>query len=177
MNITLLQVSIVEEIISFSALDNIRDLTCVSMFSICFDNITAKFHSDKQVREVLQKFYRPSVVQSGNKKGANKAKHFLGLHTNTNADIIRGEPVYIESCEGQTQQLVVCLNIGKVHAQLRRLRNECSILDDAVITAIPSYYSKVLYTCVKMKPIYRGIDYYLQPSATDVQVNKKKNDS
>lgn len=162
--------SIVEEVISFSALDNIRDLTCVSVFSICFDNIVVKYHSDKQIREVLQKFYRPSVVQTGSKKGANKARHFLGLHTNTNADIIRGEPVYIESCEGQTHQQVVCLSIGKVHAQLRRLRNECSILDDAVITAIPSYYSKVLFTCVKMKPIYRGIDYYMQPSVTEIPV-------
>lgn len=112
---------------------------------------------------MLQKFYRPSVVQSGSKKGANKARHFLGLHTNTNADIIRDEPVYIESCEGQQKQTVVCLNIGKMHAQLRRLRNESSILDDAVITAIPSYYSKVLFTCTKINPIYRGLDYYLQP--------------
>lgn len=52
-NITLLQVSIVEEIISFSALDNIKDLTCVSMFSVCFDNVTAKFHSDKQVQSFV----------------------------------------------------------------------------------------------------------------------------
>lgn len=48
-NVTLLQVSIVEEIISFSALDNIKDLTCVSMFSVCFDNVSAKLHCDKQV--------------------------------------------------------------------------------------------------------------------------------
>ena len=48
-NVTMLQVSIVEEIISFSALDNMKDLTCVSLFYVCFDNITAKFHSDKQV--------------------------------------------------------------------------------------------------------------------------------
>lgn len=48
MNVTLLQVSIVEEIISFSALDNIKDLTCVSLFSVCFDNITLKLHYDSQ---------------------------------------------------------------------------------------------------------------------------------
>lgn len=34
----------------------------------------------------------------------------------------------------------------KIHVQLRRLRNECSLLKDAVITAIPSYSSKVLFT-------------------------------
>lgn len=48
-NVTFLQASIVEEIISFSALDNIKDLTCVSLFSFCFDNIIAKLHCDKQV--------------------------------------------------------------------------------------------------------------------------------
>lgn len=166
-NITLLQVSIVEEVISFSALDNIKDLTCVSMFSVSFDNITAKFHSDNQTREILQKFHRPAVVQTGSKKGGNKARHFLGLHTNTYADTIRGEPVCVESCERQQQQLVVCLNVGKVHAQLRRLRNESSILEDAVITAIPSYSSKVLFTCAKICQNYRGVDYYLQPPPTD----------
>ncbi|KAK9751645.1 hypothetical protein QE152_g4782 [Popillia japonica] len=159
-NITMLQVSIVEEIISFSALDNVRDLTCVSLFSVCFDNITAKFHSDNQSKEVLQKYYRPAVVQTGSKKGAKK--NFLNLHSHT-TDTIRGEPVFVESCEQQQKQLVVCLNIGKIHAQLRRLKNECSVLDDAVITAIPSYSSKVLFTSVKVRNNNRGVDYYLQP--------------
>jgi hypothetical protein len=164
-------VSIVEEIISFSALDNMKDLTCVSLFSVCFDNVTAKLHCDKQAREVLQKFHRPAVVQTGSKKGANKAKILLGLQTNTNADIIQGEPVFIESCEKQQQQLVVCLNVGKAHAQLRRLRNESSILDDAVITAIPNYKSKVLFTPAKVGPQYRGIEYYLQPSPNETNVS------
>lgn len=162
-NVTILQVSIVEEVISFSALDNIKDLTCVSLFSLCFDNISAKFHADREAHEVLQKFHRPSVVQTGSKKGANRARHFLGLHTNTNANTIRGEPVFVESCERQQQQVVFCLNVGKIHAQLRRLKNESSILEDAVITAIPSHCSKVLFTATKAGQQFRGIDYYMQP--------------
>ncbi|KAF7285801.1 hypothetical protein GWI33_009982 [Rhynchophorus ferrugineus] len=160
-NVTLLQISIVEEIISFSALDNIKDLTCVSLFSVCFDNIALKFHFDHQAKEVLDKFLRPSVVRTKN-KGANLAK-FLRLQSNTNPDVIQGEPVFIESCENQQSQLVVCLNIGKAHAQLRRLRNESSILNDAVITAIPPYKSKVSFIPTKIKPMYRGLEYYLQP--------------
>ncbi|XP_045469148.1 transmembrane protein KIAA1109 isoform X3 [Harmonia axyridis] len=163
-NVTFLQVSIVEEIISFSALDNVKDFTCVSLLSVCFDNIVMKFHCDKQAKEILQKFHRPAVVQTGSKKGANRARILLGLQTYTNADIIKGEPVFIESCKKLQKQLVFCLNIGKVHGQLRRLKNESSILDDAVITAIPSYKSKVLFTPAKMRPLYRGIEYYLQPS-------------
>ncbi|XP_066144647.1 bridge-like lipid transfer protein family member 1 isoform X4 [Euwallacea fornicatus] len=164
-NVTLLQVSIVEEIISFSALDNIKDLTCVSLFSVCFDNITVKFHYDNQARELLERFLRPSVVKTKN-KGANIAK-FLGLQSNTSSDVIQGEPVFIESCENQQSQLVICFNVGKVHAQLRRLRNESSILDDAIITAIPTYKSKVLFIPTKVKDMYRGVEYYLQPSTTD----------
>lgn len=167
-NVTLLQVSIVEEIISFSALDNIKDLTCVSLFSVCFDNIVARMHCDKQTREILQKFLRPAVVRSGNKKGgANRAKLLLGLQTNTNSDVIQGEPVFIENCDKQQQQLVICLNVGKVHAQLRRLKNESSILEDAVITAIPTYKSKVLFIPTKVKPLHRGNEYYLQPSSNE----------
>nr|XP_022901618.1 uncharacterized protein KIAA1109 isoform X2 [Onthophagus taurus] len=165
-NITMLQVSIVEEIISFSALDNMRDLTCASLFSVCFDNITTKFHSDNQTKEVIQKFYRP-VVQSSSKKGK---KHFLSLHSYTNPDIIRGEPVFIESCEQQQKQLVISLSVGKVHAQLRRLKNECSVLDDAVITAIPNYSSKVLFTAIKLKNENKFLDYYLRSEESQENV-------
>lgn len=51
--------------------------------------------------------------------------------------------------------------IGKAHSQLRRLRNESSILKDAVITAIPAHYSKVLFTCTRMTSPLKCIDYYL----------------
>lgn len=36
--------------------------------------------------------------------------------------------------------------LDKIHTQLRRLRNESTILKDAVITAIPSHCSKVMFT-------------------------------
>ena len=120
---------------------------------------------------MLQKFYRPSVVQTDSKKGINKVRLNLPfLHTNTNANTIRGEPVYVESCEQQQKQLVVSLNIGKIHAQLRRLRNESTILDDAIITAIPSYSSKVLFTSAKVRTNYRGVDYYMQPNIAEEMV-------
>lgn len=36
-NIAVLQVSVVEEVIAFSALDNIRDLTCVSLLALSLE--------------------------------------------------------------------------------------------------------------------------------------------
>lgn len=166
-NITLLQASIVEEIISFSALDNIRDLTCVSLFTVCFDNITARFHRGRQAREVVQIFYRPAVLQPGGKKGSGKGpKSFLMSHTSAvHSDIVSGEPVYIETSEKQQEDLVVSLVIGKVHGQLRRLRNDSSIINDAVITAIPLQHSKVLFTCTKISQPIRELEFYRIPSA------------
>lgn len=41
-NISVLQASLVEETISFAALDHIRELTCVSTLAVCLDNITCQ---------------------------------------------------------------------------------------------------------------------------------------
>ncbi|XP_011494762.1 PREDICTED: uncharacterized protein KIAA1109 [Ceratosolen solmsi marchali] len=161
-NVTLLQASVVEEIISFSALDNIRDLTCVSLFAICFDEVTARFYLGKQAREIVQTFHKPAVLP--NQKKVNKiTKAFLSGHQSTGvvADIGGGETVYIETSEKQQEEIIITLNIGKVHTQLRRLRNESSILKDAVITAIPSYYSRVLFTCTRITSPFKCVDYYL----------------
>jgi len=63
-NITLLQASVVEEMISFSALDNIQDLTCVSLFAVCFDSITATFYRSKQVSSPYLFVGNPQVQQN-----------------------------------------------------------------------------------------------------------------
>ncbi|XP_057320080.1 bridge-like lipid transfer protein family member 1 isoform X4 [Microplitis mediator] len=176
-NITLLQASVVEEIISFSALDNIRDLTCVSLFAICFDEVTARFYIGKQAREVVHTFHKPPVLP--NQKKVNKiSKAFLPAHQSTAVvtDISGGETVWIETSEKQQEEIIVTLNIGKMHSQLRRLRNESSILKDAVITAIPAHYSRVLFTCTRITSPLKCIDYYLhQPTDDkDKQSNKQQ---
>ncbi|KAK9502019.1 hypothetical protein O3M35_012630 [Rhynocoris fuscipes] len=147
-NIALLQASVVEEVISFSALDNIRDLTCVSLLAVSIDNLTASFHCGKQTREIVETFERPAVLPSGAKKSGFKTGKalFLGLRTNTAKHDLAGESVYIETSQKQQEETVITLNISKVHAQLRRLHNECSLLKDAEITAIPSHCSKVVFT-------------------------------
>lgn len=43
-----------------------------------------------------------------------------------------------------------------MHAQLRRLPNESSILKDSVITAIPSHHSKVMFVCTKIHSLPRS---------------------
>ncbi|KAH0953833.1 hypothetical protein HN011_011903 [Eciton burchellii] len=167
LNLTLLQASVVEEIISFSALENIRDLTCVSLFAICLDDVTARFYLGKQAREIVQTFHKPAALP--NQKKVNKiSKAFLPGHQTTAvvADV-GGETVYIETSEKQQEEIIVTLNIGKAHSQLRRLRNESSILKDAVITAIPAHYSKVLFTCTRMTSPLKCVDYYLHHHLID----------
>ncbi|XP_054257192.1 bridge-like lipid transfer protein family member 1 [Macrosteles quadrilineatus] len=148
-NFALLQASVVEEVISFSALDNLRDLTCVSLLAVSVEGVTARFHCGKQAREVVQTFHRPTVLPSGQKKGlfARGGKAFLlGHQTAAVTDVVTGEPVYIETSEKQQEESVLMLRINKIHTQLRRLRNESTILKDAVITAIPSHCSRVMFT-------------------------------
>ena len=69
---------------------------------------------------------------------------------------------WVHSCNGNT---AFCVQTGKVHAQLRRLRNESSVLKDAVITAIPSHYSRVFFTCARVTSPVRGVDFGVQQPA------------
>lgn len=66
---------------------------------------------------------------------------------------------------------IIFVFIGKVHSQLRRLRNESSILKDAVITAIPAHYSRVLFTCTRITSPLKCIDYYLHQPTDDKEKN------
>ena len=65
---------------------------------------------------------------------------------------------------------------GKVHSQLRRLRNESSILKDAVITAIPAHYSRVLFTCTRITSPLKCIDYYLHQPPDDKEKTSVRNE-
>ncbi|KAI5719668.1 hypothetical protein M8J76_013196 [Diaphorina citri] len=153
-NIAVLQVSVVEEVIAFSALDNIRDLTCVSFLAICLEGITTRFHIGKESREIVQTFHRPTVTPSGKKNNVFKAAHkaFLLGHSssnNTGQDNKVGEPVYIETSERTQEETVITLHVSRLHMQLRRLQNQSSLLQEAVITAIPLHCSRAMFSVTK----------------------------
>ena len=69
---------------------------------------------------------------------------------------------WVHSSNGDT---ACCVQTDKLHAQLRRLRNESSVLKDAVITAIPSHYSRVFFTCARVTSPVRGVDFGAQQPA------------
>lgn len=151
-NLTLLQASVVEELTPFSALDNIHDFACVSIFAVCLNKATVKFHFEKKAKEIIQTFERPVVTPSQKKSGIltrGSRPLSIGGQQLPPKELNHSEPVYIESSEKQQNETIIMVNLGKIHAQLRRLSNDSSILKDAVITAIPVQHSKVMFICTK----------------------------
>ncbi|XP_030565020.1 transmembrane protein KIAA1109 homolog isoform X2 [Drosophila novamexicana] len=164
-SITMLQSSIVEEIISVAALDNVQDLSCVSLLTFYMEGISTKFHLGKTTRASMHNVYIQQTVQSGSshkKGGIMKGTRALLAHlsSQTRPDNVQGEPILIETSEKQLEELVITLDIGRAHAQLRRLKTEgqsCAPETPVIVTAIPEHKSKVLFECLKM-PESTGIE-------------------
>lgn len=154
-NISLIQTSIVEEVISFAALDNVQDLSCASLLAISLDGISSRFHLGKTTRASMHTVYtQPTVRSSGLKKGRiMKGTRALLSHLSNQSrnDNIPGEPVLIETSEKQQEELVITCDILKAHAQLRRLKNEgCAIPEgQTIVTAIPTHKSRAMFECIK----------------------------
>jgi hypothetical protein len=154
-NISLIQAAVVEEVISFAALDNIQELSCSSLLAVCFDNVSMKFHIGKQTKACMQTVYTQPAIRSGIgfKKGGllNHTRAFIAHLSNTNRPEAGPlEAILIETSENQLEELVLTLDIGKAHAQLRRLKNEgFSLESQTIITAIPSHRSRAMFDCTK----------------------------
>ena len=143
-NICIMQVSLVEEVIAFSALDHIKDITCVSVLSCCLDNITCQLltnnHSHKSIEapsdsspdSVTKKPIVPENTGTGKKK-----------QDNSNAEDSE------QMVEMQREEMVGNLSIGRIHFQLRRMKKNSNFSEKVFLTAIPEYRSKTLFTFQK----------------------------
>ncbi|KAG4067242.1 hypothetical protein HA402_000233 [Bradysia odoriphaga] len=154
-NVSLIQSSVVEEVISFAALDNVQDLSCASLLAVSFEGITSKFHLGKTTKASMHTVYtQPTIRSSGLKKGRiMKGTRALLSHlsSQSRSDNIPGEPILIETSEKQQEELVITLDIAKTHSQLRRLKNEgCAQQDSQIIvTAIPPNKTRAMFECIK----------------------------
>lgn len=157
-NISLIQAAVVEEIISFAALDNIQELSCSSLLAVCFDSVSMKFHIGKQTKACMQTVYTQPTARTGltgiKKSGGiigNTRALFAHLSNANRTEAGPLEAILIETSENQLEELVLTLDIGKVHAQLRRLKNEGFSQDSqqTIITAIPSHRSRAMFDCTK----------------------------
>lgn len=116
-NMIFIQSSVVEDMISFSALDNIQDLTCVSLFGVSVENIIAKYVSNRKNLESVQLYYRPTLRALGSKKsfGIMKGPRALisAQTSGKRRGPERGEPVYIEASQQQCEDTTITLNVGE----------------------------------------------------------------
>lgn len=156
LNVTLIQSSVVEEVISFEALDNVHDLSCASVLVVSFDNVAARFHLAKTTKAAMHTVYTQPTAQSGNLKkggllrGTTRAL-LASIGTQSRPDNIPGEPVLIETSEKQLEELVVTLDVGKAHSQLRRLKNDASATQEnqTLITSIPLHLCKAMFDVIR----------------------------
>lgn len=121
----------VEELISFSALDNIHEITCVSLMGVSIDDVRCQLlsnsHSCKTSNSVL-----PNLLNSS--PASNKGR----------VDIVETEKE--DHPEILREEDVGTVDIKAIHFQLRRLLKDSNFSDGIVLTAIPEQKSKVMFT-------------------------------
>lgn len=125
-NIMALQCSVVEEVISFSALDNLKDLACVSVVALCLDQVQFQLLHGLQEQRSVQALPEHSPLLS---RKPDPSPLLL-----------------LETSEVGREETAVSLSLTAVHAQLRRLKNSSSLLKEATLTIIAPYHSKVCFT-------------------------------
>ncbi|XP_056013431.1 bridge-like lipid transfer protein family member 1 isoform X4 [Ostrea edulis] len=135
-NICVLQAGLVEEVISFSALDNLYDLTCVSLLALCIDNVECQLLSNSHSCKTLT-----DVTQVNNPQMSPKKRQGRNLTDISFADR-QAEKQLTEVCR---EEDVGTLKIARIHLQLQRLLKHSNYLDDIHLTAIPNQRSKVLF--------------------------------
>lgn len=136
-----MQASIVEEVIAFSALDNLKDLTCMSLLSVCIDNTVIQLSHSSQTKKVIQTF-------TDYCNGSIAARSKISDHASKSAktDSLPAELLTVERSEAQQEETILSASVNYIHCQLRRLKNNSSILKEAMLTVIPYHRSKVQFT-------------------------------
>jgi len=163
-NVMVLQASVVEDICTFSALDRVRDITCVSLLSLGIQGTTFQFSKTSQSKKTVQ-IYLQQKSFFGKKK---KSKYKIAPDSRST------EPFAFESSETQREEILINGATEKVHAQLRRLKNDSSILQDAAITAIPQHRSKVFFEYANVPQT--GVDRTSTPTPVETAETAKTAD-
>ncbi|KAK3100226.1 hypothetical protein FSP39_016558 [Pinctada imbricata] len=137
-NICTLQAGIMEEKIQFSALENIHDLTCVSLLAVCIDRIECQLLSNSHSCKMLaDNAGMSNITQSGSSPKKTSSKK-------SEISFQAGE-MDKQMTEISREEDVGTIHITRVHLQLQRLLKNSNYTDDVLLTAIPDYKSKVLF--------------------------------
>ncbi|CAK9254404.1 unnamed protein product, partial [Sphagnum jensenii] len=74
----------------------------------------------------------------------------------------------IETVDTHLEETIASANLCSMHMQLSRLKNSSTILKDAILTVIPSQYSKVNFKFVRSLP---STDSDSQQSSKQTKLN------
>lgn len=158
-NVLMLQTSLVEEVISFSALDNIKDLTCISLLAASLGPIELSVRrSQKDLRSLRTFISSNSLIKAPPGAFANFATTQRDLVSRLfskkpKKQTMEVEPLTIETHDVLSEENVAIAKVNSLHAQLSRLRNSSSVLKEAVLTIIPPDQSKVAFTLDRVEQL------------------------
>ncbi|XP_071088521.1 bridge-like lipid transfer protein family member 1 [Haliotis cracherodii] len=129
-NLCVMQASLVEEVISFAVLDNINDLTAVSLMAVCVDGIKCQLLSNTHHCKKL-------TGDPGPRRTSTTPVQQRTRHDSSDTE---------QSIEHTREENVGTLKLNRIHCQLRRLLKHSNFSDNVVLTAIPEHRSNVLFT-------------------------------
>lgn len=141
-NLNMIQASIVEDFIAFSALDsnNVKNLTCVSVLSTSITNSSFKFSSLTREKRALHTFLeQPSEVSTFTEK-ALMSRLFSKKPKKERRTL---ETVVMETQETEYEERMCHTVLHNLQIQLSRLKNDSTILKEALLTVIPYQLSQV----------------------------------
>ncbi|RWS10976.1 uncharacterized protein B4U79_15895 [Dinothrombium tinctorium] len=159
-NVIVMQASLVEEIIAFSALDNIKDITCVSLLAMNISNIDFDFFRNTKMKRSLHTFVNTNPVPTPPTSAfASFAQYELVSRLfpkKQKKEQTEVEPLIIETHQLLSEELVGVGKVGSFHGQLSRLSNSSTILKEAILTIIPHSQSKVNFKYERIPSLNRG---------------------
>merc|ERR1711994_1168702 len=100
-NLMVLQAAVVEDMCSFSALDTVRDITCVSLLAVSIRETTFQFCKMSQSKKAIQVYLQKQRIMSS--RGRKKSKYKVAAIT----DSRQNEPMAFESSETQREEILL----------------------------------------------------------------------
>lgn len=146
LNISSLQSSVVEEIISFSSLDKVKDLTCILVLNVSLNKLKFNFNlHSREKRNLRIVFDQSSVNNLSFAERALMTRFFTRKQKKAIADVEINAQETIEAFAKETEYGIVMENI---QIQLSRLINSSEIVKVATLSVIPCSKTKVdfIYT-------------------------------
>ncbi|KAI1299178.1 putative transmembrane protein [Halotydeus destructor] len=174
-NLAVLQASLIDELITFAELDNMKDLTCVSILAASASSLNINLRSDFKETRWL-KTYIDSNPRTVNIPSAFAnfpqrdlvARLFSRKPKKKTAEV---EPITVETQEIEVDSAITVVNVDSLHAQLNRMKTSNNSNESG---PIPFDQSKVSFKLESTDPMPKSPRYMRQPSSTGRGILKRQ---